>query len=141
MLEVSAGFIPCLEKRIAQTAHAARAGWSTWTAWLVPAAALALMAGAVQLVSSLTFEPAVKSEHAQPGRDIPPGMQVLVAADTRTFHVAGCSFIHNKDKLRTMTAKEAIQAGYVPCVRCLRKYLNLAVANYSPEDGESAEEQ
>ena len=98
------------------------------------------MAGAVQLVSSLTFQPPVKSEHAQPGHDIPPDMQVLVAADTRTFHVAGCSFIHNRDKLRTMTAKEAIQAGYVPCVRCLRKYLNVA-ASYSSEDGESADEQ
>jgi len=34
--------------------------------------------------------------------------------------------IHNKDKQRTLTAKEAMREGYVPCLRCMRKYLNVA---------------
>jgi hypothetical protein len=150
MLEVPVGFSRRLEKRIAQSARAGTAGWSTWSAWLVPAAALALMAGAAQLVSSLTFQHPVKSELAQPGSDIPPDMQVLVAADTRTFHVPGCTFIHNKNSVRTITAREAIREGYVPCVRCLRKYLNAAAlgrlgadtdGNATGQDAEEAEEE
>jgi Putative zinc-finger len=141
MLEVPAGFSRRLERRLGQNARTGRSGWSTWSAWMVPVAAMALMAGALQLASSLTFQPPLKSEHAQPGRDIPPDMQVLVTADTRTFHVAGCTFIHNKSSLRTLTAKEAIQQGYVPCVRCLRKYLEVAAGHYDSKNGETAEEQ
>ena len=40
------------------------------------------------------------------------------------------AFIHNKDTERTLTAKEAIQQGYVPCVRCMRKYLQTAIAGH-----------
>jgi methylphosphotriester-DNA--protein-cysteine methyltransferase len=43
------------------------------------------------------------------------------------FHVPGCSFIHDKASERTMTAKEAMQEGYVPCTRCLRQYLKTSV--------------
>jgi hypothetical protein len=39
------------------------------------------------------------------------------------FHVAGCGFIHEKDKLRTITAAEAVRQGYTPCMRCMKKYL------------------
>ena len=63
------------------------------------------------------------SEHAQPGHDIPPDMLVVVSEGAKDFHRPGCDVIHNKDKVRTLTAKEAIRQGYVPCVRCLRKYL------------------
>ena len=38
----------------------------------------------------------------------------------------GATFIHNKETERTLTAKEAINEGYVPCVRCMRKYLHTA---------------
>lgn len=137
MLEVPAGFSRRLEKRLAKNAHRA---WSTWSAWLVPVAAMALIAGTVQVVSSFTFQPPVKSEHAQLGHGIPPDMQVLVTADTRTFHVAGCTFIHNKSSLRSLTAKEAIREGYVPCVRCLRKYLEAAAGRRLPVDTETAGE-
>ena len=54
-------------------------------------------------------------------------MMVVVSADAKIFHVAGCEFIHNKDKVRTLTAKEAMHEGYVPCLRCMRKYLQVAV--------------
>ncbi len=141
MIEVPAGFSRRLEKRLSQNARPGRASWSTWSAWLVPVAALVLMAGALQLASSLTVSRPLKSEHAQPGENIPPEMQVLVTADTRTFHVAGCTFIHNKSSLRTLSAKEAIDQGYVPCVRCLRKYLDAAAVHYVPEGGETANEQ
>jgi methylphosphotriester-DNA--protein-cysteine methyltransferase len=48
----------------------------------------------------------------------------VVSDGTKIFHVAGCDYIHNKDKVRTITAKEAIQQGYTPCLRCLRKYVD-----------------
>ena len=109
-----------------RVARARSRGWSTWSAWLVPVAALLLIAGGVRIASSLTVPHAMLSEHAQPARDIPPDMLVVVSAGAKEFHVPGCEVIHNKDRARTLTAKEAIQQGYVPCVRCMRKYLQTA---------------
>jgi hypothetical protein len=125
MIEVPAGFGRRLEKRLARNARVSR--WSTWSAWLVPVAALALIAGGLRFANSLTVGEPLKSEHAQAGRGIPPDMMVVVSADAKIFHVAGCEFIHNKDKVRTLTAKEAMHEGYVPCLRCMRKYLQVAV--------------
>lgn len=125
MIEVPAGFGRRLEKRLAQNARSSR--WSTWSAWLVPVAALALIAGGLRFANSLTVGEPLKSQHAQAGRGIPPDMMVVVSADAKIFHVAGCEFIHNKDKVRTLTAKEAMHEGYVPCLRCMRKYLQVAV--------------
>lgn len=125
MIEVPAGFGRRLERRLAQNVRSSR--WSTWSAWLVPVAALALIAGGLRFANSLTVGEPLKSEHAQAGRGIPPDMMVVVSADAKIFHVAGCEFIHNKDKVRTLTAKEAMHEGYVPCLRCMRKYLQVAV--------------
>jgi hypothetical protein len=91
------------------------------SAWLVPVAALALFAGGLRVANSLTNGPTLKSEHAQAGQGIPPDMLVVVTTDAKIFHVAGCGFIHNKDTERTLTAKEAMREGYVPCLRCLRE--------------------
>jgi hypothetical protein len=123
MLDVPSGFSRRLEKRLAQGAGR---GWSTWSAWLVPVAALALIVGSLGLARSETVNHPLKSEHAQPGHDIPPDMLVVVADDAKVFHVAGCDVIHHKDRVRTLTAKEAIQEGDTPCLRCLRKYLSSA---------------
>jgi len=126
MIEAPSGFGKRLERRLGQSARARSRGWSTWSAWLVPVAALALIAGGVRIASSLAVPPPLLSEHAQPGRDIPADMVVVVSAGAKDFHVPGCGFIHDKNKERTLTAREAIQQGYVPCVRCLRKYLQTA---------------
>jgi len=48
-----------------------------------------------------------------------------VTDDGKTFHAAGCPFIHDKAHLRTIAAGEAIREGYAPCMRCMRKYLEL----------------
>ena len=61
-------------------------------------------------------------------RNIPPDMKVVVSDGAKLFHVAGCDYIHNKDKVRTLTAKEAIREGYTPCLRCLRKYVDTTAA-------------
>src|SRR5215469_8818274 len=134
MIEVPAGFGRRLERRLAQQTRVRRSTWSSWSAWLVPVAALALIAGGLRWANSLTVAHPLQSEHAQAGHNIPPDLQVVVSAGAKEFHVAGCEFIHNKDKIRTLTAKEAIREGYVPCVRCMRKYLQTARAEYVPLD-------
>ena len=130
MIEVPAGFDRRLEKKLAQMVRASGSRWSSWSAWLVPVAALALIAGGLRVANSLTTGPTLRSEHAQPGQGIPPDMLVVVTPDAKIFHVAGCEFIHNKDKERTLTAKEAIREGYVPCLRCMREYLHTAAAGH-----------
>jgi len=128
MIEVPAGYGRRLERRIAQSARVRGRGWNTWSAWLVPVAALMLITGGVRLASSRTVPHPLLSEHAQPGRNIPGDLVVVVSAGAKDFHVPSCDAIHNRDKERTMTAKEAMEKGYVPCVRCLRKYLETAHA-------------
>jgi Putative zinc-finger len=137
MLEVPAGFSGRLQRMLAKNIQAERSGGFSWTAWLVPVAALALIAGGVEFAGSHSIDYPVRSEHAQPGHDIPPDMLVVVADGTKLFHAAGCEFIHNKDKARTMTAREALRQGYVPCVRCMRKYLSTALTGHLKADLEA----
>jgi hypothetical protein len=92
--------------------------------WMVAFAAAMVIVSAFAIGDSAAFtRPALRSEHAQPGVHVPPEMMVVVAADGKTFHVQGCSFIHDKD-VRSMTAREAMKEGYTPCIRCMRKYLS-----------------
>lgn len=137
MLEVPAGFSGRLEKRLARNARAERSRGYGWSSWLVPVAALALVAGGFQFASSHSLESPLKTEHAQPAKHIPPDMAVVVADGTRVFHVAGCDFIHNKETIRTLTAKDAMREGYVPCVHCMRKYLTTALAGHLKADLEA----
>lgn len=128
MIEVPSGFGSRLQHRLAQRRRTPTRSWSPWSAWLVPVAALLLITGGVRIASSRTVPQPLLSEHAQPARDIPPNMLVVVSADAKEFHLPGCEFIHNNQRERTLTAKEAVDQGYVPCVRCLRKYLQTASA-------------
>jgi methylphosphotriester-DNA--protein-cysteine methyltransferase len=130
-IAVPAGFSRRLQKRLAQNVRAGGSRWSTWSAWLVPLAALVLIAGGLRLANSLTVNYPMQSAHAQPGHDIPPDMPVVVSAGAKLFHAAGCPFIHNKETERTLTAQEAIREGYTPCMRCLRKYLETATAGHA----------
>lgn len=140
MIDVPAGFGRRLEKRLSHRVQAAGGRWSVWSTWLVPVAALLLFAGGLRLANSLTVTPQLKSKHAQPGEGIPPDMQVVVTDEAKIFHVAGCSFIHNKNTERTLTAKEAMREGYVPCLRCMREYLHTAVAGHLALEVEAAAE-
>jgi hypothetical protein len=137
MIDVPAGFGRRLERRLAQSARVSGTRWSTWSAWLVPVAALLLFAGGLRVANSLTTAPELKSEHAQPGWGIPPDMQVVVTADAKVFHVAGCGVIHNKATERTLTAREAMKQGYVPCLRCMREYLHTASAGHAALETEA----
>ncbi len=121
MLEVPAGFSGRLQKRLAKNTAVQGRRWSSWSAWLVPVAAMVLITGTLLMTSSSRSP--LKSQHAEPAKDIPPDMAVVVSSGAKVFHVAGCPFIHDKSTERTLTAKEAMQQGYVPCSRCLRQYL------------------
>ena len=140
MIEVPAGFGQRLQRRLNQSVRTQRSSWSTWSAWLIPVAALALIAGGLRWANSLTPPHPMLSEHAQPGHNIPPDMVVVVSEGAKDFHRPGCDVIHNKDKTRTMTAKEAIRDGYVPCVQCLRKYLQTANAVHDASESQSTAE-
>lgn len=137
MIEAPAGFGRRLERKLTQNARAAR--WSTWLAWLVPVAALALIVFGLRAASSLTVTYPLKTEHAQPAHDIPPDMIVVVSQEAKVFHAPGCDYIHNKETVRTLTAKEAIREGYIPCLRCMRKYLNTAAVAHA-ESGAGTDE-
>jgi Putative zinc-finger len=122
MLELPAGFSRRLQKRLARGSAVGRR-WSSWSAWLVPVAAMALIVGGFELTKSFTLRHFIRSQHADPEYDVPPGLQVVVESGSKLFHAPGCQFIHDPSTERTMTAKEAMQEGYTPCPRCLRKYL------------------
>lgn len=143
MLEVPAGFSQRLENRLgnrlARDRESGASRWSSWSAWLVPVAALALIAGGLKLANNLTFKHPVKSILAAPGHDIPPDLVVVVSSGSKLFHVPGCRYIHDKATERTLTAKEAIQDGYVPCSRCLRQYLKTSLTGQP--GAESAREE
>ena len=123
MLELPLGFSRRLEERLASNTAGKRGGWSSWSAWLVPVAAMALIIGGYKLTSSFTFHRPAKSILAAPATNIPLDLHVVVSNGSKVFHVPGCPFIHDKATERSLTAKEAMQQGYVPCSRCLRQYL------------------
>jgi Putative zinc-finger len=121
MLEVPLGFSYRLHRRLDENMAPAR---RTFLGWMVAAAAAVLVAGSFEVARSSGFSHLeLRSEHAQPGNGVPPDMMVIVATDGKTFHVPGCPFIHDKARLRTIAAREAMREGYAPCVRCMRKYL------------------
>ena len=139
MLEVPSGFGQRLQKRLAKNTAGSGRGWSSWAAWLVPVAALALLAGGILLTNSLTHGRFVRSHHAEPGNNVPPELVVVVSDGSKVFHVPGCPYIHDKATERTMTAKDAMRDGYVPCTRCLRQYLKTGLIDHSGVDDASAE--
>jgi hypothetical protein len=124
MMEAPAGFGRRLEKRLEKNARPQNR-WLTWEAWLVPVAAMALIIGGFWL-TSVREQERVQSQMQRnrelAAKNIPPDMKVVVAARGKIFHVAECGLIQGKE-LRSMTAKEALDQGFAPCTRCLRKYL------------------
>ena len=54
---------------------------------------------------SSAFNTPLRSEHAKPAVvPVPGDMMVVVTDDGKTFHAAGCRFIHDKAHLRTIAA-------------------------------------
>ena len=139
MLEVPVGFGSRLQKRLAQNASVQGSRWSSWSAWLVPVAAMVLITATLVMTGS--SRNALRSQHAEQAKDIPPDMTVVVSSGAKLFHVPGCPFIHDKATERTLTAKAAMSEGYVPCPRCLRQYLKTGLTHETEGDDATAELQ
>lgn len=124
MFELPANFDARLQKRLERLVHPSPP--VSRRVWMLSAAAAALMAGGLTLARSSVFSyPALLSKHAKPGQGIPPDLMVAVSEDGKTFHIPGCEYLHQRpnESPKLMAAAEAIRDGYVPCVRCLRKYV------------------
>jgi hypothetical protein len=130
MLEVPSGFGRRLEKRLTKNVRAG--AWSTWSAWLVPVAAMVLITGSLVVMNGNSSN--LRSQHAPSAHGIPPDMVVVVSSGAKLFHRPGCKFIHDKASERTLTAKEAMQQGYAPCPRCLREYVQTRVEDLSEKE-------
>jgi hypothetical protein len=122
--QLPAGFTAGWKKRLAEYMPTPR---GTALGWILAVAAVALVSGSFALAGlDAKSVDTVRSYLAEPGTGIPSGMMVEVTADGKTFHVPGCRFLHkhNDENVRLIAASEAIREGYVPCIRCLRQYLN-----------------
>jgi Putative zinc-finger len=123
MFEAPLGFSHRLHRRL-QESLPQNNRRRTFMGWMVAAAAGVLVAGGLEAARlSGSKAPQLRSAHALPSSHVPPDMMVLVAQDGKTFHRAGCTFIHDKQHLRQITAREAEREGYAPCVRCMKQYL------------------
>lgn len=124
MLDVPVGFSRRLHQRLESNVSASR---RTFLGWMVAAAAGGLVFGSFELASSSALtSPRLRSEHAQASNRVPPDMTVIVSERGKVFHVAGCPFIHGKSNLLTISARDAEREGYAPCVRCMKKYLDVS---------------
>ena len=120
MLEVPLGFSHRMHRRLEEGMPGSR---RSFLGWMVAAAAAVLVVGGFEVANSSVSSRPLRSEHARPAGRIPPEMMVVVSEDGRKFHLANCTYIHATSKKQTMSAGDAIQAGYTPCVRCLGEYL------------------
>jgi hypothetical protein len=64
--------------------------------------------------------PQLLSEHSRPAVTL-PSQQVAIVQGGKTFHDPKCTFMHGKPEM--VSAEEAVQKGYAPCVRCMRQAL------------------
>lgn len=117
VLEVPLGFERRLQRRLENGMPQTR---TKKLGWLVAVAALLVM-GAFALGGAPSAS--LRSEHARAAVGVPSELMVVVAHSGKTFHVAGCRFLHEKTGLRTISASQAAREGYSPCVRCMREYL------------------
>ena len=121
MIDVPLGFEHRIERRLEETIHPSR---RSFLGWMVAAAAAVLVAGSFEVAkSSVSNREEPRSEHAESGAGVPPNLMVVVSEEGKLFHASGCPFIHDKAHVRTLIARQAIQEGYTPCVRCMKKYL------------------
>jgi hypothetical protein len=125
MFEPPLGFSQRLRRRLEENMPRRR---GTAFGWMVAAAAAVLVVGSFEVGNSSSFvPPALRSKLAEPAAAVPGDLMVVVSEDGKTFHAAGCRFLHDKAKLRTITASQALREGYAPCVRCMKKYLSTSL--------------
>jgi hypothetical protein len=120
LFKVPLGYSWRMQRRLASSMRARR---GTARGWVVAFAAMVLVAGTFAIANSRAFAPAMKSALAQPGTHVPTTLAVLITDHGKLFHIDGCPFLKDNDNPHVVTAKQALEAGYVPCVRCLGEYV------------------
>jgi hypothetical protein len=121
MCEVPLGFSHRLHRRLEEDMSSSRRGF---LGWMVAAAATILVAGGFEILRSSGFStPQLRSQHAQPGRGVPPNLIVAVPGEGKLFHLPTCALIPRQAIVRMIAAREAEREGYTPCTRCLKPYL------------------
>ena len=121
LVDVPLGFRRRLHEKLESNISGSR---RTFLGWMVATAAAVLVGGGFETARAWSFgRPGLRSAHARASSHVPPEMMVIIADKGKVFHVAGCPFIHDQSNLRTISAREAEQRGYAPCVRCMKKYL------------------
>ena len=129
MIQVPAGFDHRLRQRLEASMPRSR---GTAFGWMVAAAAALLVVGSFEIANSAGLnETTLRSQLAQDGSRVPPNLLVVVT-DGRVFHAPECTLIHHKNLEHTMIASQAVREGYVPCTRCLKRYLT-SVAQLRPQ--------
>jgi hypothetical protein len=118
--ELPFGFSQRLRRRLDENIPRPR---RTFLGWVAAAAAALVLAGSVEIFRVLTRPQHQQMAMAQPGKGVPPTLQVVVEPASRLFHLEACTFIHDRSHLRKLTAAEAQREGFTPCDRCLKKYL------------------
>jgi hypothetical protein len=84
--------------------------------WAMTVVVAIMLAGSWVMAASLGRQTPLRSAHSEPARVLPPG-DVAVTSAGKTFHRAGCSFIHGPARLEA--GMQAVADGYTPCTRCL----------------------
>jgi len=93
----------------------------TTRVWIAVVISAALIAAGVGYGSSRPVATStLLSRHSEPAIHM-PDRQVAIIAGGKLFHDPSCRYIHGKPEM--VSAKEAVQRGYTPCPRCLRKAL------------------
>jgi hypothetical protein len=137
VLELPVGFEKRLQQKLQTEQPVTRRNNMTWWVW---ATAAALLIGALVLGNGSAFrEPHLRAEMAHPPADVPAALMVFVAEDGKTFHVAGCRFLHDKAKVLSIPASEALRQGYTPCVHCMKQYLSVGFMPPAAETEEIAD--
>jgi hypothetical protein len=98
--------------------------------WAMATAAIALMAFSISIANHRDTSPKMRTAHAEPGRDVPKNLAVIVTTHGKLFHLAICPFLNQKDTKESLTAGEAEARGFVPCPRCLGEYVTQIARNF-----------
>jgi len=122
MIDVPVGYSQRLQRRLEESMPRPR---RTFLGWMVAAAAAVLVAGTYEVARSAVSGPTeLRSQHAQPGKGVPPDLLVIVSPGGKLFHSkVGCPLLHDKGNIRTVAARDAENEGYTPCDRCMGQYL------------------
>jgi hypothetical protein len=122
LVQLPMGFSGRMQKTLARTLAPRRVYGRVWA---LAAAAMVLVVGGASVAGyAQRSDPDLKSKLARPAKGIAPDLHVVVAKGGKIFHLSTCSVIHAKaEQQRPLTAQEAVNEGYVPCIYCLAEYV------------------